>query len=113
MHPLQGTITGLLAAVLGVSLLMGQAIGNAVDKWSVLIVWMLALLLLVQPFLLIGTPYRHPWQAANAIAPWMQGPRVAPVMRALRFVAWATPFLAMFVLDVNIPTWFILPQLAK
>lgn len=112
MHPLQGTITGLLAAVLGISLVLGRLIGNDVDAWSVLIVWAMAALLLVQPFLLIGTPYRHPWRRANDLAPWLQKPRIARLVGGLRFLVWAMPFLLLFVLDVTAPYLFILPQLA-
>lgn len=112
MHPLQGTITGLLAAVLGFSLLLARVIGNEVSLTNVAMVWAMAMLLLIQPFLLIGTHYRHPWRKANVIAPLLQKPHVAPLLRGLRFLAWATPFLLLFALDLVVPYWFILPQLA-
>jgi hypothetical protein len=34
------------------------------------------------------------------------------VLQALRFGVWATPYALLFVLDLLIPRWYILPQLS-
>ena len=46
LHPLQGTITGLVAAVLTISMLLGTQVGGTVDTWSLLFASSLAVFLL-------------------------------------------------------------------
>lgn len=111
LHTLQGTITGMIAAVLGASLLLASPVGQQVDKWSIVMVLALASFLLGQPLLLTGTSFAHPWLQRRPLL-WTQRGIAPDVIEFLRFVAWLTPFVLMFVLDLLIPPLFILPQLA-
>jgi hypothetical protein len=112
LHPLQGTITGMLIGVLGLSLLLGSTIGGAIDAWTIAIVLAMAVFLLVQPLLLIGTPFAHPWKRLRRLEPLAQRPVVAALLPILRVTAWALPFLLLLALDLWAPFAFILPQLA-
>jgi len=109
LHPLQGTITGLLMSVLGLSLAIGGLIGEEMDEWGLLMVLGMAAFLLLQPLLLLGTPYPHPWRRLRRFA-WQGLP--SGLLPVLRFVAWALPFLLLFALNLWVPFAFILPQLA-
>jgi hypothetical protein len=109
LHPLQGTITGLVAAVLTLSMLLGTLVGGAVDKWSLLLAGSMALFLLAQPFLLLGTPWLHPWVRARRLGPALQSGRAAQLLAFLRFVAWAAPFLLLYALNLAVPFLFFLP----
>jgi hypothetical protein len=111
LHPLQGTITGLLGLALAGSMLASLAIGDTVDKWSLLIVLVAASFLLLQPVLLIGTGIRHPWRPLNRLATTFARPTFARPLLLLRFLAWAAPFLLLFLLNWVAPTWYIVPQL--
>ncbi len=113
LHPLQGTITGLLTGVLGLSLALGGAIGQDVDLRGVAIVLAMALFLLLQPVLLVGTPYQHPWKFLRRLeGPLQRGP-LPQILPMLRKLAWASPFLLLLALDLWAPFAFILPQLAE
>lgn len=112
LHPLQGAVTGIIAAVLGVSLLVANSIGQEVDKWSIVMVLALATFLLAQPVLLLGTISGSYWPGGRRLAPWAEQGIVPDVLEFLRFVAWLMPFVLLFLLDLLIPSLFILPQLA-
>jgi hypothetical protein len=66
---------------------------------------------MLQPLLLIGS--------VDAIVigapPWLQRlftqRRLQPLFGVMRVVVWASPFLALFVLNLLIPFWYIAPQL--
>jgi hypothetical protein len=49
----------------------------------------------------------------RGVRAWMARPLVAQSLAALRAVVWALPFVLLFVLDLLIPGWFILPQLQR
>jgi 4-amino-4-deoxy-L-arabinose transferase-like glycosyltransferase len=110
LRPLQGLITGILALVLALSLvLVGYATGE-MQEWTIAIAGALGLFLLCQPILLIGTHGIHApkfrfleWLAS---ATWFR-----LLTAALRTVVWALPFLLLALLDLLIPTMVILPQL--
>ncbi len=113
MHPLQGTISGLIALALAGSMAVSAGISEMLDLWSVLFVGVLGAFLLLQPFLLIGTPFHHPWSAAQrALSPLFGRPRAAGFLQFVRFVAWASPFLLLYGLNLAVPFLYILPQLA-
>ena len=81
------------------------------DKWTVLIVGMSALVLLSQPLLLAGTnlpniEWLPQWYRRFMRRNWMAG--LASVLRSL---IWALPFLLLWLLNLAIPWLFILPQL--
>lgn len=111
LHPLQGTITGMLGAALAGSMVISYAMGDPVNNWTLVIVAFAACFLMLQPLLLIGSGYRHPWRRLNQAAPWLQRGPLPSILRGLRFVAWATPFLLLFVLNLIVPNWFIVQQL--
>lgn len=113
LHPLQGTITGLIAAVLACSLLLSKLMGADTDTWTLLIAVIIAAFLLLQPLLLVGTQYGHPWRKVDARLRPLVSRGVSPqVMQNARFLAWSAPFLLLFVLNLMVPLWYIAPQLA-
>jgi hypothetical protein len=112
LHPLQGTITGMLIGVLGLSLAIGGAIGGDMDVTAVGGVLALALFLLLQPVLLLGTPYQHPWRRLRRLDGWAQRGPMPVLLPGLRFLAFAMPFLLLLALALWAPFGFILPQLA-
>lgn len=111
LHPLQGTIAGLLTLALGGAMFLGSLIGNPFDKWTMLMVVLVGLFLLMQPVLLIGAGIAHPWRPLNRLAPYFARPVAAHLLFGLRSLAWATPFLLLFVLNWFAPAWYIVPQL--
>lgn len=113
MRPLQGVITGILALILAVALAFTGYIGDGMDKWTILTISLVAMLLLLQPLLSVNQ--------AGQLAMWLptrlqqmattaHGNRV---LHLLRFGAWLIPFLLLFVLSALIPTLFIVPQLTR
>jgi hypothetical protein len=113
MQPLQGKVTGFLAGVLALAL-AGLALTNGMqDRLIVVTIGGLAVLLVTQPFLLsgavdpviIGTPQ---W-----VQRWLGAPVLRPVLHVLRVLAWATPFVLLWLLDLMIPVWYIGPQLGQ
>lgn len=100
MHPLQGLITAVLAVVLAVSMALSGLLSSGVDKWTILIIGLFALLLLLQPLLLGPT---HAVTLAHAPAGVRLLASRAVVIRAssgLRTVAWAMPYLLLFLLNL-------------
>jgi len=111
MQPLQGKVTGFLAAVLAFALVVAAYPIGIQDRLSIVVLGMLALLLFLQPFLLsgsidaiiVGEPLRlQQWLGRRSLRPWLA---------TLRVLAWAAPFVLLFLLDLAIPFWFIGPQL--
>lgn len=111
LHPLQGTITGLLGVALAGSMMVSTAIGDEINNWTLMMVLLVAAFLLLQPVLLIGTGILHPWRVLNRFAPFFSRPIPAQALFGLRFLAWATPFLLLFLLNWIVPSWYIVPQL--
>jgi hypothetical protein len=111
LQPLQGVITGALAAVMAGAMLVTGYVTGGMDKWALLSIGLIALFLLTQPLLLAGVSERGFRWLPHWARAWMARPPVAHSLAALRAVAWVLPFVLMFVLDLLIPGWFILPQL--
>ncbi|NJN83278.1 MAG: phospholipid carrier-dependent glycosyltransferase [Caldilineaceae bacterium] len=110
LHPMQGIITGLLAAVLAGSLaIIGWMMGS-LDKWTIVTISLIALFLLLQPLLLIGTNQVRIERLPLWLQKWAERPWLMTTLCYMRPVAWAMPFILLFVLNVWIPGWFILPQ---
>jgi hypothetical protein len=85
-------------------------IGGATDMWTLLMAGALAAFLLVQPFLLLGTPWLHPWVRAQRLSSRLQSGPAPRILGFLRFVAWAAPFLLLYALNLAVPFLYILPQ---
>jgi len=113
MQPLQGKMTGFLTLVLAMALVLANLRTDIADRLAILLIGMLGILLMLQPFLLsgsidaiiIGTPYR--------LQRWLGQPVLRPLLGVLRVMAWAAPFLILFLLDLLIPFRYILPQLGR
>jgi 4-amino-4-deoxy-L-arabinose transferase-like glycosyltransferase len=111
LQPLQGIITGFLALVLAGAMALSAAVTGSLDRWTLLSIGVIALVLLLQPLLLAGSgKYGLRWVPAR-IKQWMARPRVAALLTVGRACLWVLPFVLLFVLDVAIPKLFIAPQL--
>jgi hypothetical protein len=111
LQPLQGAITGMMAAVLAVATALSGMVTGGLNKWAVLSIGLIALLLLCQPLLLGGAgPNTLRWLPAST-RQWMARPWVAWWLGLGRTLIWASPFILLFVLDLAIPHLFIVPQL--
>jgi hypothetical protein len=111
LQPLQGAITGFLALVLAAAMAVSGAVTGDLDKWTLLSISLMALLLFCQPLLLGGTSEATLRWLPVRVKRWMGRPPVARLLAAGRAVAWALPFVLLFVLDLAIPRLFIVPQL--
>lgn len=111
MQPLQGKVTGFLIGLLAIAMGLASFFVVERDKLFVAVTLQMALLLILQPYLLsgavdamiIGWPY--------AVQRWLSHPALRMPLAALRLLAWATPFVLLFWLDLMIPLWYIGPQL--
>ncbi len=116
LHPLQGAITGLMAAVLAGSLLLGHIISgpdSMTNIWTLLTAGAFAAFLLAQPLLLVATAYSFPWRRVEThVRPLAERGIMPQLLQGARFLAWATPFLLLFILNLLVPYWYIAPQLA-
>jgi hypothetical protein len=111
LQPLQGAITGFMAAVLAVATAVSGTVTGGMNKWTVLSISLIALILFCQPLLLGGVgPETLRW-LPNSTRQWMARPRVAGLLRLARSLTWALPFILLFILDLAIPHLFIVPQL--
>lgn len=111
MRPLQGAITGILAAILAIALAFTGTLSGNIDKWTILPIGLVAILLLLQPLLFVGVNgYTLRWLPARAQR-FAATPIAARIGHALRFGIWVAPFLLLIVLNLLIPTLYIVPQL--
>lgn len=111
LQPLQGAITGFLALVMAGALALTGMVSGSVDKWTLLSISVIALILLGQPILLGGVErYELRWLPAWAKRR-MARPVFAWVLGAARAGVWALPFVLLLILALAIPRLFIVPQL--
>jgi hypothetical protein len=111
MQPLQGKLTGLMTVVLATALAIADLRADIMDRWSILLIGLFGLMLMLQPLLLFGS--------VDAIVigapPWLQRvlghSKLQPIFGVARVAMWASPFLALFLLNLLIPFRYILPQL--
>ncbi|MEX1018008.1 MAG: hypothetical protein WDZ49_00035 [Litorilinea sp.] len=111
LQPLQGLITGMLAAVLAGAMLGTGYMTGGPDKWTVLSIGILSLALLIQPLLLMNSLRYTPGWLPTGLATLLQRPAVVWLFQWLRRLVWALPFFLLFLLDLLIPSIFIVPQL--
>ncbi len=104
LQPLQGAITGFLASVLAVATALSGTVTGDVNKWTVLSIGLIALLLFCQPIFLGGVGAQPLRWLPSSTHQWLARPRMAWLLRQLRGLAWALPFILLFVLDLAIPT---------
>ena len=83
------------------------------DRVTVGLMGGMALLLLIQPYLLSGVVDTAIIGAPVRIQGWLGHPRLRPLLAAGRVLIWAVPFLALWLLDLAIPFWYIGPQLGR
>jgi hypothetical protein len=107
LQPLQGAITGFMASVLAVATAVSGTVTGDVNKWTILSIGLIALVLLCQPLLLGGVGQEILRWLPNPVRQWMARPRVAWLLRRLRSLTWALPFILLLALDLMIPHLFI------
>jgi hypothetical protein len=113
LQPLQGAITGFMATVLAAATALSGTVTGGMNRWTVLSIGLVAIVLFCQPLLLGGVgPNTLRWLPAST-RQWMARPRVASMLRLARSLTWALPFLLLLVLDLAIPHLFIVPQLSE
>ena len=111
MQPLQGKVTGFLLGLLAGSMLLVSQILPFQDRRSYFVMLVLAALLFLQPFLLSGAVDAIIIGSPQVLQRWLRRPALQPLLAVLRVLAWATPFVLLFLLDLVIPFWYIGPQL--
>ena len=113
MQPLQGKVTGFLAAVLALALAVVALTNGMQDRLTVVAIGVVAVLLITQPFLLSGAVDPVIIGTPRWVQRWLGVPLLRPVLHLLRVLAWATPFVLLWLLDLMIPVWYIGPQLGQ
>jgi hypothetical protein len=113
MQPLQGKVTGFLLGLLALSMLLASMYLPFQDRRAFLAMFILAALLYLQPFLLSGAVDAIIIGAPHVLQRWLGRPALRPVLAMLRVLAWATPFVLLFLLNLVIPFWYIGPQLGS
>ena len=111
MQPLQGKVTGFLLGLLAFLMLLTSFFLPFQDRRSFLAMALLAALLYLQPFLLSGAVDAIIIGSPHVLQRWLRRPALRPAQAVLRVLAWATPFVLLFLLDLVIPFWYIGPQL--
>jgi hypothetical protein len=111
MQPLQGKVTGFLLGLLAFLMLLTSLFLPFQDRRLSLAMASLAALLYLQPFLLSGAVDAIIIGSPHVLQRWLRRPALQPALAVLRVLAWATPFVLLFLLDLVIPFWYIGPQL--
>jgi 4-amino-4-deoxy-L-arabinose transferase-like glycosyltransferase len=112
LRPLQGLITGILAAMLAITFFIAGSLEGGLQEWTVLTCGLFAIFLVCQPLLLLGTHEPSPRLAALRTSIQMQ-PALARVLASLRTCAWMAPFVLLALLNLWIPVRVLLPQLVR
>ncbi len=111
MQPLQGKLTGMMALVLAVTLAIADLRVDIMDRLTIVAIGGFGLTLMLQPLLLIGSVDAIVIGAPVWIQRILDRPGLQPLLYMLRVLLWASPFLALFALNLVIPFRYILPQL--
>lgn len=113
MQPLQGKVTGFLTLVLAAALVLASLRTDMTDRLTILLIGLLGLMLMLQPFLLSGSVEAIIIGSPQRLQQVLAHPALRPLLGVLRVLAWGSPFLILFLLDLMIPFRYILPQLGK
>ena len=113
MHPLQGKVTGFLAGTLALALAWIALTNGMQDRRTIVVIGLLAVLLVTQPFLLTGAVPPMIIGEPKQLQRWLGVRFLRPVLPVLRVLAWATPFVLLWLLDMAIPFWYIGPLLGE
>ena len=111
MQPLQGKVTGMLLGLLAAGLGVASFLNPFQEKLSIAGMMAMALLLYLQPFLLSGAVDAIIIGSPQALQRLLDRPALHPLVGFGRVLAWATPFILLFILNLLIPFWYIGPQL--
>lgn len=111
MQPLQGKLTGMMAVVLSVTLAIADLRVDIMDRLTIVAIGLFGLTLMLQPLLLSGSVDAIVIGAPIRVQRILERPRWQPLLYVLRVLLWASPFLALFALNLMIPFRYILPQL--
>ena len=101
MHPLQGFISGLMAFVLAGALAVTGLLGSDLNEWTVLTIGLIALFLMFQPFLLSGEIPATVERLPASLVRLLGDENMRTILHRLRLLAWATPFLLLFLLNLS------------
>ncbi|MCB0062236.1 MAG: hypothetical protein KDE19_08980, partial [Caldilineaceae bacterium] len=111
MRPLQGIITGILAAILAVALAVTGYVGGSLNKWTILTIALFAIPLLLQPLFFVGVDdYSLAW-LPRPIQRLLAIRFITGVSHLLRLAFWLAPFALLVLLNLLIPSFYLLPQL--
>ncbi len=111
MQPLQGKLTGMMALVLAAALALADLRVEMMDRWTMLAIGLFGLMLMLQPLLLFGSVDAIVIGAPVFLQRILEQERWQPALRIARVLIWASPFLALFLLNLVIPFRYIRPQL--
>lgn len=111
MQPLQGKLTGLMTIVLAAALALANLRTDTMDRFTIVAIAFFGMLLFLQPLLLSGSVDAIIVGAPEKIQRILGRRRLRPLLTIARVLVWATPFLALFLLNMVIPFRYILPQL--
>ena len=84
---------------------------DIMDRRAIVAIGLFGLLLMLQPLLLSGSVDAIVIGAPIRVQRILERPRWQPLLYVLRVLLWASPFLALFALNLMIPFRYILPQL--
>jgi len=111
LYPIQGAVSGILALVLALSLGTVGYLNDTLDKWAMLFITVTGLILLCQPLLLSGTHWHRIERLPRWIQELLQWWLIRNTLAGLRTITWAIPFILLFLLDLIIPFWYLIPLL--
>jgi 4-amino-4-deoxy-L-arabinose transferase-like glycosyltransferase len=111
MRPLQGVITGILATILALALAFTSYVSGYSNKWTLVTIALFAVPLLLAPLLYLGVAgYTLPW-LPTAVQRFFARPLVMRLSAVGRCALWAAPYVLLVLLNLLIPTLYLLPQL--
>ena len=111
MQPLQGLITAALTVVVAFGLAMVGYVTGTLSEWTILMAGCFALALLLQAVLLTSVSEGGLQRMPSGLQRLFRRPSAMRMNRWVRATIWALPFILMFVLNLVVPWFYIIPQL--